>query len=156
MSKLLRAAGRLYLCSLRRPKMAIGDLQALRELGPPNSAGARADGLLTDLCMFKSNLAKYRNQLHLGDGGYKDLAKVGLRLAEVGVYVDGEVVFEAAPDGQEAFRIVQRKREMAITSYSDLQCWKDNFKEECYQEWLTRTSPGGLDECTVQHMISIN
>ena len=73
--------------------MAIGDLQALRELGPPNSAGARADGLLTDLCMFKSNLAKYRNQLHLGDGGYKDLAKVGLRLAEVGVYVDGEAVF---------------------------------------------------------------
>ena len=66
------ATDRLYLCSLRRPNMAIGDLQALRELGKANTAGARADGVLTDLCMFKSNLAKYRKQLHLGEGGYGD------------------------------------------------------------------------------------
>ena len=33
------ATDRLYLCSLRRPNMAIGDLQALRELGNVNSAG---------------------------------------------------------------------------------------------------------------------
>ena len=78
------ATDRLFLRSLRRPKMAIGDLQALRELGHPNSAGARADGLLTDLCMYKSNLTKYRKQLHLGDGGYGDQAKVGLRHAELG------------------------------------------------------------------------
>ena len=107
--------------------MAIGDLQALHELGRPNSAGARMDGLLPDLCMFKSNLAKYRKQLHLGDGGYGDQAKVGLRPAALGVYADGEVVFEAAPDGQEAFQIVQRKREVVLMSYSDLNRWRDNF-----------------------------
>ena len=101
------ATDTLYICSMRRPKTAIGDLQALRELGPLNSAGARADGLLVDVCMFQSNLAKYRRQLHLGDG-YGDQHKIGLRPAEVGVYVDGEAVFEAAPDGQEAFRIVLR------------------------------------------------
>ena len=43
-------------------------------------------------------------------------------------------------------RIVQRKREAILMSYSDLKRWKDNFKEECYQEWLTRVSPGDLDE----------
>ena len=106
--------------------------------------------------MFKSNLAKYRKQLHLGEGGYGDQAKVGLRPAELGVYVDGEAVFEAAPDGQEAFRIVQRKREVILMSYNDLNRWKDNFKEECYQEWLARASPGGLDESAVTHMIRIN
>ena len=70
------------------------------------------------------------------------------------MYVDGEAVFEAAPDGQEAFRIVQRKKEMTMMSYGDLQRWKDIFKEDCYQEWLTRASPGGLDECAVQHVVS--
>ena len=49
------ATDSLYICSLRRPKTAIGDLQALRELGQLHSAGARADGLLTDVCMFQSN-----------------------------------------------------------------------------------------------------
>ena len=72
--------------------------------------------------MFQSNLAKYRRQLHLGDG-YGDQHKIGLRPAEVGVYVDGEAVFEAAPDGQEAFRIVQRKKKMTLMSYGDLQRW---------------------------------
>ena len=72
------------------------------------------------------------------------------------MYVDGEAVFEAAPDGQEAFRIVQRKREVILMSYNDLNRWKDNFKEECYQEWLVRASPGGLDESAVTHMIKIN
>ena len=115
---------------MRRPKTAIGDLQALRELGPLQSAGARADGLIADVCMFQSNLAKYRRQLHLGDG-YGDQHKIGLRPAEVGVYVDGEAVFEAAPDGQKAFRIVQRKKEMTMMSYGDLQRWKDIFKEDC-------------------------
>ena len=81
------ATDTLYICSMRRPKTAIGDLQALRELGPLNSAGARADGLLVDVCMFQSNLAKYRRQLHLGDG-YGDQHKIGLRPAELGVYVD--------------------------------------------------------------------
>ena len=42
--------------------------------------------------------------------------------------MDGEAVFEAAPDGQEAFRIVQRKKEMTMMSYGDLQRWKDIFK----------------------------
>ena len=43
-----------------------------------------------------------------------------------------------------------------MMSYSFLQRWKDNFKGKCYQEWLTRASPGGLAESAVQHMISIN
>ena len=38
--------------------------------------------------------------------GYGDQAKVGLRPAELGVYVDEEAVFEATPDDQEAFQIV--------------------------------------------------
>ena len=42
--KSARATDWLYLCSLRRPRMALDDLQALRELGPPNSSGARANG----------------------------------------------------------------------------------------------------------------
>ena len=53
---------------------------------------------------LSANLAKYRKQLHLGDGGYGDQTKVGLRPAALGVYVDGEAVFEASPDGQEADR----------------------------------------------------
>ena len=111
--------------------MMIGDLQALRELDPLH--GARADGLLTDGCVFQSNLAKYRRQLHLRDGN-GDQHEAGLRPAEVGVYVDGEAVFEVAPDGQEAFRIVQRNKEMTMMSYGHLQCWKDIFKEDGYQE----------------------
>ena len=41
-------------------------------------------------------------------------------------------------------------------SYGDLQRWKDIFKEDCYQEWLTRASPSGLDENAVQHVVARN
>ena len=50
--------------------------------------------------------------------------------------MDGEAVFEVAPDGQEAFRIIQLKKEMTMMSYGDLQRWKDIFKQDCYQECL--------------------
>ena len=71
--------------------------------------------------MFKSNLVKYRKLSQLGDGGYGEQSKVGLRPSDAGVFVDGEAVFEVAPDGQEAFRIVQRKREVVMMSFCDLQ-----------------------------------
>ena len=105
--------------------------------------------------MFHSNLDKFRRQLHLG-GEYGVQNKVGLRPAELGFFVDGEAVFEVSSDGQEAFRIVQRKKEVLMMSYGDLKCWKENFKEDYYQEWLTRASPSGLDEDAVQHMIARN
>ena len=45
---------------------------------------------------------------------------------------------------------------MTLMSYGDLQRWKDIFKEDCYQKWLTRASPSGLDENAVQHVVARN